>query len=177
MLFSMADPTRRAVISIISDDERCPHDGYQITKVKQGRKDIIYPETIAIVEGEELVITNTETVGIFQIYAQGLAKGSVSQEFLIATVEISNTIEFINFAPMWSEEPEDLVFVLGQTYQDIVFPQFMDLDNNEYTIEIIDQESIPLFLTFVVDSELLQISLLKGKVPTDAEVGKFEVEI
>ena len=51
---------------------------------------------------------------MFEVYVQATAKGSMSPEVLVARIKADNTTEFINYAPMFSEEVEsDVYLVIG----------------------------------------------------------------
>ena len=52
---------------------------------------------------------------------------------------------------------------------EFTFPKFIDLDKDDFIIEILEPESFPPFLEFKIDETEKQLTLLQGTVPKDAE--------
>ena len=103
----MADPTRKVKItSIKSKEKRCEIDSTQITRIIQDGKEEGYPDSIAILDSGFIMITSTDRVGIFEVYMQAEAKGSLSPEVLALIIEVDDVYESINWAPMLSESVE-----------------------------------------------------------------------
>ena len=60
VLSSMADKTRKVSFTIKSQDLRCELDQYLLTRVIQDGKEVAKPEAIAVVDGEQVLITNVD---------------------------------------------------------------------------------------------------------------------
>ena len=72
------------------------------------------PESIAVLEDRLIMITSIERVGIFEVYMQAQAKGSMSPEVLALTIEADDTFNLINWAPMFSEPVKsEPIMILG----------------------------------------------------------------
>ena len=56
-------------------------------------------ESIAVLEEGLILITSIERVGIFEVYMQAQAKGSLSPEVLALTIEADDTFNLINWTP------------------------------------------------------------------------------
>ena len=178
VLSSMADKTRKVSFTIKSQDLRCELDQYLLTRVIQDGKEVAKPEAIAVVDGEQVLITNVDQVGVFEVYVQAMAKGSKSPEVLVARFEAENTTDFINYAPMFSEEVKSgPILVIGQRFKEVSFPPFVDLDEDDFTFVITNLEDLPEYIEITYIPEEMNLILNAGKVPENAEQGSFEVEI
>ena len=119
------------------------------------------------------VVATQQPLGEYEIYLT--VEGHKVQ---VMNVELVDKLDFINFAPQLSEEiKQHPILVRGGQFAPVFFPAFIDLEEDDFTIEIIAPDSIPDFLNLQIDDEQKVVYLDSGRVPAEADVGTYEVEI
>jgi hypothetical protein len=61
---------------------------------------------------------------MYQVYVGAQAQGSKSKEVLAITIQATDKLDFINFAPMFSKKDGNHILTVGEKYDALSFPPF-----------------------------------------------------